>query len=124
MVLEFFLSLLLVVEPCAGVVGLLDERVEVLLLEPRPLVGPDLRRVLLGQREGLAELLDGLGPRGQLLGACAEINQWCIFTKSYLGDDAAVLAPSSGKEPASPRHRAGVASMAWRSTPRFRTNAP
>ena len=24
------------------------------------------------------------------------------------------LAPSSGKEPASPRHRAGVASMAWR----------
>merc|ERR1719326_1986150 len=68
-VLEFFLSLLLVVEPCAGVVGLLDKGVEVLLLEPRPLVGPDLRRVLLGQREGLAELLDGLGPRGQLLGA-------------------------------------------------------
>jgi hypothetical protein len=29
---------------------------------------------------------------------------------------AAVLAPSSGKEPASPRHRAGVASMAWRTT--------
>ena len=33
-------------------------------------------------------------------------------------------APSSGEEPASPRHRAGVASMAWRSTRRFRTNAP
>jgi len=32
--------------------------------------------------------------------------------KSFLGDDAAVLAPSSGEEPASPRHRAGVASMA------------
>ena len=31
---------------------------------------------------------------------------------------------SSGEEPASPRHRAGVASMAWRSTRRFRTNAP
>ena len=44
--------------------------------------------------------------------------------KSLLGDDAAVLAPSSGEEPASPRHRAGVASMAWRSTRRFRTNAP
>ena len=29
-----------------------------------------------------------------------------------LGDDAAVLALSSGEEPASPRHRAGVASMA------------
>ena len=27
--------------------------------------------------------------------------------------DAAVLAPSSGEEPAPPRHRAGVASMAW-----------
>ena len=37
---------------------------------------------------------------------------------------AAVLAPSSGEEPASPRHRAGVASMAWRRTRRFSTNAP
>ena len=35
------------------------------------------------------------------------------------------LAPSSGEEPASPRdHRAGVASMAWRSTRQFSTNAP
>ena len=34
------------------------------------------------------------------------------------------LAPSSGEEPTSPRHRAGVASMAWRSTRRSRTNAP
>ena len=51
---------------------------------------------------------------------CVEINQCVVhrqfFTKSFLGDDAAVLAPSSGEEPASPRHRAGVASMAWRST--------
>ena len=52
---------------------------------------------------------------------CVEINQ-CVgctrrfFTKSFLGDDAAVLARSSGEEPASPRHRAGVASMAWRTT--------
>ena len=52
---------------------------------------------------------------------CVEINQ-CVgctrqfFTKSFLGDDAAVLAPSNGEEPASPRHRAGVASMAWRTT--------
>ena len=38
-----------------------------------------------------------------------------------LGDGAAVLAPSSGEEPASPRHRAGVASMACRSTRRFST---
>ena len=59
---------------------------------------------------------------------CVEINQ-CVgctrqFTKSFLGDDAAVLARSSGEEPASPRHRAGVASMAWRTTRRFITNAP
>ena len=52
---------------------------------------------------------------------CVEINQ-CVgctrqfFTKSFLGDDAADLARSSGEEPASPRHRAGVASMTWRTT--------
>ena len=52
---------------------------------------------------------------------CVEINQ-CVgcprqfFTKSFRGDDAADLARSSGEEPASPRHRAGVASMAWRTT--------
>ena len=37
-------------------------------------------------------------------------------TKSFLGDDVAALVPSSGEEPASPRHRAGVAAMAWRTT--------
>ncbi len=51
--------------------------------------------------------------------ACVEIKQrvGCtrqFFTKSFLGDDVAVLARSSGEEPASPRHRAGIASMAWR----------
>ena len=60
---------------------------------------------------------------------CVEINQ-CVgctrqfFTKSFPGDDAAVLARSSGGEPASPRRRAGVASMAWRTTRRFSANAP
>ena len=39
-----------------------------------------------------------------------------FFTKSFLGDDAAILARSSGEEPASPRHRAGAATMAWRTT--------
>ena len=39
--------------------------------------------------------------------ACVEINQCLRCT---------VLARSSGDEPASPRHRAGVASMAWRPT--------
>ena len=39
-----------------------------------------------------------------------------FFIKPFLGDDAAVLAPPSGGEPVSPRLRAGVASMAWRTT--------
>ena len=39
-----------------------------------------------------------------------------FFTESFLGDVAAVLVRSSGEEPTSPRHRAGVASMAWRTT--------
>ena len=38
--------------------------------------------------------------------------------------DAAALVPSSGEEPTPPCHRAGVASMAWKSTRLFRTNAP
>ena len=52
---------------------------------------------------------------------CVEINQ-CVgctrqfFTKSFLGENAAVLARSSDGEPVLPRHRAGVASMAWRTT--------
>ena len=52
---------------------------------------------------------------------CVEIKQ-CVgctrqfFPKSFLSDGAAVLTRSSGEEPASPRHRAGVASMAWRTT--------
>ncbi len=45
---------------------------------------------------------------------CVEINQ-CVGC-SFLGDDAAVLARSSGEEPTLPCHRAGVASMAWRAT--------
>ncbi len=43
-----------------------------------------------------------------------EINQ--CFGCTFLGDDAAVLARSSGEELASPRHRAGLASIAWRTT--------
>ena len=38
--------------------------------------------------------------------------------------DAAVLAPSSGEEPASPRRRAGIMKMAWRTTRRFSTKTP
>ena len=35
-----------------------------------------------------------------------------FFTKSFLGDGVAALAPSSGEEPTPPRYRLGVASMA------------
>ena len=52
---------------------------------------------------------------------CVEINQCASgppdnSSLTFLGDDAAVLARSSGEETALPRHRAGVASMAWRTT--------
>jgi hypothetical protein len=50
-----------------------------------------------------------LGLRGSCFDLCG--NQ---PVRRMLSDDAAVLAWSSGEEPASPRHRAGVASMAWR----------
>ena len=39
---------------------------------------------------------------------------------AFLGDDAAVPAPSGGEESAPPRCGAGVASMAWRSTRIFK----
>ena len=55
-------------------------------------------------------------------GGCVEINQ-CVGC-TFLGDDAAVPAPSGGEEPAPSRYRAGVAPMAWRTTRRFSTNAP
>ena len=45
-----------------------------------------------------------------LVAACVEINQ-CV--------KRVLLAPSSGEESSPPRRRAGVASMAWRSTRRF-----
>ena len=54
-----------------------------------------------------------------MAGDCVEIKQCVgctrqVFTKSFPGDDAAVLARSSGEEPAPPRHRAGIAAMAWK----------
>ena len=86
-----------------------------------------VRRVLkIAEAEKESEFLKRVEAEGAL--GCVEINQ-CVgctrqsFTTSFLGDDAAVLAPSSGEGPASPRHRAGVASMAW-STRRFSANAP
>ena len=45
-----------------------------------------------------------------------DFHTYCAVWKSTSVSGAAVLARSSGEEPASPRHRAGVASMAWRRT--------
>ena len=50
-----------------------------------------------------------------------EINR-CVGC--ILGDGAAVLAESRRERSTPPRHRSGVASMAWRSTRRCSTNAP
>ena len=62
-----------------------------------------------------------VAPRSATVKTCVEINQ-CVgctrqfVTKSCLGDDAPVLAPSGGDEAALPRHRARAASMASRTT--------
>ena len=84
--------------------------------------GPDGNYPLASAaHDGLTEIVDALLVAGSEVNNCVEINQ-CVggtrqfFTKSFLGDAAAVLARSSGEEPAWPRHRAGVASMAWRTT--------
>ena len=64
------------------------------------------------------DLMDAVAQKMTDLGVptCVEINQCIRCTKSFLSDGVAVLARSSGEESASPRHRAGVASMAWRTT--------
>ena len=63
----------------------------------------------------LRRLSKSSAPVFEIAGACVEINQCVGCTKSFLGDDAAVLARLSGEEPASPRHRADVAAMVWTS---------
>ena len=97
-------------------------------LDPRTADAPDLAaRLHWLAAEGAAARGDAFVARTEFqacarallrhggVDACVEINQ-------YVG--CTVLALSSGEEPASPRHRAGVASMAWRPTRRFSTNAP
>ena len=103
----------------------------VLAIDGLRLETPDGNRELFGDlslevRGGDHLLVTGASGAGKssllrAVAGCVEINQ-CVgctrkfFTKSFLGDDVAVLARSSGEELASPRHRAGVASMAWRTT--------
>ena len=79
-----------------------------------------------GDEPGLAlpTAAAGVGPEAIAELGCHHLcrNNQCVgctrqfFTKSFLGDDSAVLARSSGEEPAPPCYRAGVASMAWRTT--------
>ena len=110
---------------------------------PSTLTQPELYDMATGlvpelQLNGLADLRDGCtcvgffplpdlvcpfetstvadGTRYKLCGSqpVCRVHPIIIFTKSTLGDDAAILARSSGEEPASPRHRAR----------RFSKNAP
>ena len=57
-------------------------------------------------------IADAVADPSRVVGTCVEINQCVGCYKSFLGDDVAVPAPSSGDEPAPPRHRARVAWMA------------
>ena len=77
-----------------------------------------------GDREAQADIIFMLVDAWVEINQCVGCTRQFFASKSFLGDDAAVLAPPSADEPASPRHRAGVASMAWRTTRRFSTNAP
>ena len=94
-------------------------------LRGRGAVDDDLRRERRGQRcvgdRLRAELLHDRAARARGGEVVVARPVWkknqCVgctrqfFTKSFLGDDAAVLAQSSGGEPAAPRSRADVASM-------------
>ena len=53
---------------------------------------------------------------GALTGKYQAVWKSTSVSGALLGDDVAVLARSSGEEPTPPRHRAGVASMASRTT--------
>ena len=77
-----------------------------------PTANPEVTGLVLGlspNRQGGCSIAQGSRPVHE---STSESRALC--------DDAAVLAPSSGGEPTSPRNRAGVASMAWRSTRRGR----
>ena len=65
------------------------------------------------ERRQRAALVEQYVQRGVIV-AVAPVWKSTSVSGAFLGDDAAVLARSSGEETTSPRHRAGVASMAWR----------
>ena len=61
-----------------------------------------------------AALVESLGRRPLVAGGLLMIASG--YGAVWNSTSASVLARSSGEEPASPRHRAGVTSMAWRTT--------
>ena len=91
-----------------SILGLHNTKVKV-----KPLVADDLVDPhCLASKKSLMLLYTAFLPEKTLMETvtdCVEINQ-CVG--------------ASGKEPTSPRHRAGVASMAWRTTRRCSANAP
>ena len=73
----------------------------------------------------VAGLLGNADVNDDGLTTLAELDDFLRDTYRAVWKSTSALGhPSSGEEPTSPRRRAGVASMAWRSTRRFRTNAP
>ena len=91
---------------------------------PRGGVGHVLVAEVLDRRQALgvdARPVEALDAARRVVVADAALGQEPVWKSTsasgaFLGDDVAALAPSSGEEPTSPRYRAGVASMAWRST--------
>ena len=82
-----------------------------------------------GRTTMLSASYAGMASSMAVMGACLASPSFAVWRSTgasgaLLGDDAAVLARSSGEEFTPPRRRAGVASMAWRTTRRFSTNAP
>ena len=71
----------------------------------------DLQRVACGAPE-LGEIWSRSRLGWSWMRSCETAGRY--MTRCGRWSTAAVLARSSGEEPASPRHRAGVASMAWR----------
>jgi len=63
-------------------------------------------------RRGLTFLLSGLDDEEQIHVRALVLRALCCVEINQCRVHAAALAPSSGDEPTSPRHRAGVASMA------------
>ena len=95
-------------------------------LTPLP-QGINAYEVAAGTRDRPAEALAPVALRAIAAAREANVKLGEIEFPALLGEKTAFDDVDNVQicvEPASPRHRAGVASMAWRSTRRVSTNAP